>query len=72
MNRGVDRGFCKRLERRQRPKVSLIAPVWFTGRADLMGAYRNRPLTNLAAIAGMATVLALNVVLLLQTAGMSL
>lgn len=40
------------------------------GRSD--GAYRNRPLTNLAAIAGMAAVLALNVLLLLQTAGMSL
>jgi manganese transport protein len=50
----------------------VIEPVWFTGRADPMGAYRNRPLTNLAAIAGKAAVRALNVVLLLQTAGMSL
>jgi manganese transport protein len=52
--------------------VPMIAPVWFTGRADLMATYRNRPLTNLAAIAGTAAVLALNVLLLLQTAGMSL
>jgi len=34
-----------------------------------MGVYRNRRLTNLGAVAGTVAVLALNVVLLLQTLG---
>jgi manganese transport protein len=51
--------------------VPMIALVWFTSRSDLMGAYRNRRLTNLGAVAGTVAVLALNVVLLLQTAGLS-
>jgi manganese transport protein len=51
--------------------MPMIALVWFTSRADLMGAYRNRRLTNIAAVAGAGAVLALNGVLLLQTAGLS-
>jgi manganese transport protein len=51
--------------------VPMIALVWFTSRGDLMGVYRNRRLTNLAAVAGTVAVLALNVVLLLQTVGFS-
>jgi manganese transport protein len=51
--------------------VPMIALVWFTSRSDLMGAYRNRRLTNLGAVAGTVAVLALNVVLLLQAAGLS-
>jgi manganese transport protein len=49
--------------------VPMIALVWFTSRSDLMGVYRNRRLTNLGAVAGTVAVLALNVVLLLQTLG---
>jgi manganese transport protein len=51
--------------------VPMIALVWFTSRRDLMGTYRNRRLTNAGAVAGTVAVLALNVVLLLQTAGLS-
>jgi len=49
--------------------VPMIALAWFTSRRDLMGVYRNRRLTNLGAVAGTVAVLALNVVLLLQTLG---
>ncbi|WP_429300056.1 Nramp family divalent metal transporter [Paraburkholderia sp. GAS199] len=51
--------------------VPMIALVWFTSRGDLMGRYRNRRATTLAALAGTVVVLALNLVLLLQIAGMS-
>jgi manganese transport protein len=51
--------------------VPMIALLWFTSRDDLMGVYKNRRLTNLAAVAGTVAVLALNGVLLFQTAGVS-
>ncbi|MFL9922141.1 Nramp family divalent metal transporter [Paraburkholderia fungorum] len=51
--------------------VPMIALVWFTSRGDLMGRYRNRRSTTLAAVIGTVVVLALNVVLLLQVAGIS-
>ncbi len=49
--------------------VPMIALVWFTSRGALMGRYRNRRLTNLAAAGGTVAVLCLNVVLLVQIAG---
>ena len=51
--------------------VPMIALVWFTSRADLMGRYRNHRATTVAAMLGTAVVLALNLVLLLQMAGLS-
>jgi manganese transport protein len=52
--------------------VPMIALLWFTSRSDLMGVYRNSRLTNVAAVAGTIAVLALNGVLLVQAAGVSL
>jgi manganese transport protein len=52
--------------------VPMIALVWFTSRGDVMGRYRNRRSTTIAAVAGTIAVLALNLVLLLQIAGISL
>ena len=50
--------------------VPMIALILFTGRSDIMGAsFRNRPLTNVVAYGGAVIVLALNVVLILQTFG---
>ncbi|WP_144111643.1 Nramp family divalent metal transporter [Paraburkholderia sp. BCC1886] len=49
--------------------VPMIALVWFTSRADLMGRYCNRRMTTVAAVLGTLVVLALNLVLLLQVAG---
>ena len=51
--------------------VPMIALVIFTRRADIMGAFANSRWTDLAAIVGAAIILALNVVLLLQTAGIT-
>jgi manganese transport protein len=52
--------------------VPMIALVIFTRRADIMGAFANSRWTDAAAIAGAAVILALNIVLLLQTAGVSI
>ena len=52
--------------------VPMIALLWFTSRSDLMGVYKNSRATNVAAVAGTIAVLALNGVLLVQTAGVSL
>jgi manganese transport protein len=52
--------------------VPMIALLWFTSRRDLMGVYRNSRLTNVAAVVGTLAVLALNGVLLVQAAGVSL
>ena len=52
--------------------VPMIALLWFTSRRDLMGIYRNSRLTNVAAVVGTLAVLALNGVLLVQAAGVSL
>jgi manganese transport protein len=49
--------------------VPMIALVLFTRRPDIMGAFVNRWLTNALAIFGTIVILALNVVLLLQTFG---
>ena len=50
----------------------VIALLIFTRRRDLMGAFVNGPLTNLAAFLGAAMILTLNVILLLQTFGFSI
>ncbi|AXF01741.1 manganese transport protein MntH [Paraburkholderia hospita] len=46
--------------------VPMIALVWFTSRAALMGRYRNSRLTNVAALVCTAIVLCLNFVLVAQ------
>jgi manganese transport protein len=52
--------------------VPMIALVLFTRRQDIMGAFANRGLTNVVAISGTVVILALNVVLLLQTFGVEI
>ncbi len=47
----------------------MIALIVFTGRRDIMGAFVNSRLTQAAAIVGAIVILALNVVLVLQTFG---
>jgi manganese transport protein len=49
--------------------IPMIALVLFTRRRDIMGAFTNNRLTDIAAIAGTAIILILNVVLLAQTFG---
>lgn len=51
--------------------LPMIALLVFTRRADIMGAFANGRLTNLAALFGTVVVLALNVFLILQTLGIS-
>ncbi|MDR6935198.1 manganese transport protein [Luteibacter sp. 3190] len=47
----------------------MIALVWFTSRRAVMGHFRNRPAVSVAAVVAALVVLALNVVLLLDTFG---
>jgi manganese transport protein len=47
----------------------MLALLWFTSQGKLMGAYRNRPLLLLAAGVAALVVLTLNLVLVLQVAG---
>jgi manganese transport protein len=49
--------------------VPMIALVMFTRRRDIMGEFANRRLTDVASVLGTVIVLALNLVLLLQTFG---
>jgi manganese transport protein len=49
--------------------LPMIALLIFTGRSDIMGQFTNGRLTNIAAIVGTASVLGLNVFLILQTLG---
>jgi manganese transport protein len=49
----------------------MAALVWFTCRRDLMGTHRNGVVTAVSAVAGAAAVLALNVVLVLETFGLT-
>jgi manganese transport protein len=49
--------------------LPMIALLMFTRRADIMGAFANGRLTNLAALLGTVVVLALNVFLILQIYG---
>jgi manganese transport protein len=50
----------------------VIALIVFTGRRDIMGAFVNSRLTQAGAILGAVVVLALNVVLVLQTLGVQI
>ena len=52
--------------------LPMVALLIFTARRDVMGRFANSRLTNAAAVAAALVVLALNVVLLLQTAGVPL
>jgi manganese transport protein len=52
--------------------VPMIALVIFTRRRDIMGPFANRGLTDVVAILGTAIVLALNLVLVLQTFGIAI
>ncbi len=52
--------------------VPIIALVIFTRRRAIMGEFANSRLTDVAAVAGTAIILALNVILLLQTFGVSI
>lgn len=52
--------------------VPVIALVIFTRRRAIMGEFANSRLTDVAAVAGTAIILALNVILLLQTFGVSI
>jgi manganese transport protein len=49
--------------------LPMIALLFFTGRAEIMGRFVNTRLTNVAAITGAAIVLALNLFLIAQTLG---
>ena len=50
----------------------VIALVMFTRRKDIMGAFANSRLTNVAAIVGAVLILTLNAVLLLQALGINI
>jgi manganese transport protein len=52
--------------------VPMIALVWLTRRADIMGPFVNGRLTDLVAISGTIIILGLNIVLLLQTCGVQI
>ena len=45
----------------------MISLIIFTSRADVMGAFVNKPVTRIAAVIAAAAVLGLNVVLIVQT-----
>jgi manganese transport protein len=47
----------------------VIALLMFTRRKDIMGAFANSRLTNVAAVVGTIAILTLNAILLLQTFG---
>ena len=52
--------------------VPMISLVMFTRRRDIMGAFANSRLTDALAILATVIILALNVVLLLQTFGVAI
>jgi manganese transport protein len=52
--------------------LPMIALLMFTRRRDIMGRFANSRLTNFVAIAGAVVVLSLNVLLILQTFGVTL
>lgn len=51
--------------------VPMIALVWFTSRSAVMARYRNSRVTTVGAIACTVAVLLLNLILLLQIAGVN-
>src|SRR5271167_4155268 len=52
--------------------LPMIALIIFTGRRDIMGAFKNNRLTRIAALIGTAVVLVLNFVLIAQTLGVAM
>ncbi|HKD30959.1 MAG TPA: Nramp family divalent metal transporter [Xanthobacteraceae bacterium] len=52
--------------------LPMVALLMFTRRPDIMGAFANRRVTNVAALLGTIVVLALNMFLILQTLGISI
>ena len=52
--------------------LPMIALLIFTRRQEIMGAFANNQITNIAAIAGTAAVLLLNIVLIVQTLGIAI
>ena len=52
--------------------LPMIALLIFTRRQEIMGAFANNRITNIAAIAGTAAVLLLNIVLIVQTLGIAI
>jgi manganese transport protein len=50
----------------------VIALLMFTRRKDIMGAFVNGRLTNIAAVVGTVAVLTLNIILLMQTFGVDI
>ncbi len=50
----------------------VLALVWFIGRREVMGDYVSRPVVRLAALSGALVILALNAILLAQTAGVEI
>lgn len=52
--------------------IPMMALVIFTRRRDIMGEFVNNRVTDIAAIAGTTIILALNVILLLQTFGVAI
>jgi len=50
----------------------MIALLIFTRRKDIMGAFANSRVTNIAAVVGTAVILLLNVVLIVQTLGIAI
>jgi manganese transport protein len=50
----------------------VIALLIFTRRRDIMGAFANSRLTNVAAVVGALLILTLNAILLLQTFGVDI
>ena len=52
--------------------VPMVALIWFTGRRDIMGAFVNGRVTQAVAVAATVVVLALNTILLLDNAGLSI
>ena len=52
--------------------LPMIALLIFTRRQEIMGAFANDQITNIAAIAGTAAVLLLNIVLIVQTLGIAI
>ena len=52
--------------------LPMIALIIFTGRRDIMGAFKNNRLTRIAALIGTVVVLVLNFVLIAQTLGVAI
>jgi manganese transport protein len=52
--------------------LPMIALIIFTGRHDIMGAFKNNRLTRIAALIGTIVVIALNFVLIAQTLGVEI